>query len=148
MQHILHLVIYRSGSGWFYSGYMCVYGIVPGERWKTSNKCPLLEFTGHQPTLLCSSRQAFSLPAKCWCLKYRTPWQWLLLRVRLRGGNGLLLAITLWMEFYQWRNFWKGGWTGSYSKRLFLHNYADFCAVSSQRFPSAAENLCCSIEGL
>lgn len=54
---------------------------MPGKWWKTSNDRPLLEFTGHQPTLLYCSSHAFSLPAKCWCLKYWTPWQWLLLRV-------------------------------------------------------------------
>lgn len=110
---------------WFVLLWLYLCGTVPRKQWKTSNNCPLLEFIGHQPTLLCSSSRDFFffLPAKCWCLKYRTPWQWLLLWLRE-------VSLFFWLSYCEWAfiNEWivKKSLALAATKFPFLHSVIGF----------------------
>lgn len=82
---------------------MCVYGKVPGKQWKTSNNRSLLEFQS-QPCSIVVVVILLCLQ-KCWRLKYRTLWQWLLLRAWL--WDFFWLADCEWSFINEW--IWGSG---------------------------------------
>lgn len=97
MQNILNFVC--DSSRWLlYSG--CVYGIVPEKRWKTSNNCPLLEFTGVQPTLLyCTVVVMIFFACEMLVFEILDTLAVAFTTSMAVGGCGLLLArLWLWME--------------------------------------------------
>lgn len=116
--------------------WLCVDGMVPGERWKTSNYRPLLEFTGHQPTLLYCSSRDFSFPAKCWCLKNRH----LGSGFYYECGYGSSLGYQTVNGVLSMKRIFEKVVGLAAMNCLFLHSDIGFWTISPQHFCSAAEN--------